>query len=65
MNEFTNGSRLLKLPTPHYIVLYTGEDDIPNRQTLHLSELVADCPKSWRCRLRVPRSGNISYRLSR
>ena len=33
-----HGSRLLKLPTPHYIVLYNGEDDIPDRQTLRLSD---------------------------
>ena len=33
-----HGSRLLKLPTPHYIVLYNGEDDVPDRQTLRLSD---------------------------
>ena len=33
-----HGSRLLKLPTPHYIVLYNGEDDIPDRKTLRLSD---------------------------
>ena len=33
-----HGSRLLKFPTPHYIVLYNGEDDIPDRKTLRLSD---------------------------
>ena len=32
------GSRLQKLPTPHYIVLYNGEKDMPDRQTLRLSD---------------------------
>ena len=32
------GSKLQKLPTPHYIVLYNGETNAPDRQTLHLSD---------------------------
>ena len=32
------GSKLQKLPTPHYVVLYNGERDAPDRQTLRLSD---------------------------
>jgi hypothetical protein len=32
------GSRLVKIPTPQYVVFYNGEKDVPDKMYLHLSD---------------------------
>lgn len=32
------GSRLIKLPTPQYVIFYNGDADKPDRMVLRLSE---------------------------
>lgn len=43
LNELDiHGSRLVKLPTPKYVVLYNGREDLPDKQVLKLSDAFID-----------------------
>ena len=63
LNELDiHGSRLVKLPTPKYVVFYNGREDLPDKQVLKLSDAFIDrtCPKvsDLECRATVL---NINY----
>ncbi len=37
-NENLYGARLIPLPTPHFLILYNGEEALPEREVLRLSD---------------------------